>query len=60
MAEAAIIVSMLPAAREMIADKREMTPPAIMNQRRPKISLKPPASGSEIVDVIVLAVSIQL
>ena len=59
-AEAAIIVGMFWADKEMIPDRREMAPPAIMNHLRPKMSLMPPARGSDIVEVIVLAVSIQL
>jgi hypothetical protein len=54
------MVSTFCAANEMIADSKEMTPPEIMNHLRPKMSLRPPASGSDMVDVIVLAVSIQL
>ena len=44
----------------MIADINEITAPDIMNHLRPKMSLNPPASGKEMVDAIVFAVSIQL
>jgi hypothetical protein len=59
-AEAAIMVSMFCAESEIIPLRRDKAPPLIMNQRLPKMSLKPPARGRETVEVIVLAVSIQL
>jgi hypothetical protein len=54
------MVSMFCAESEIIPLRRDKAPPLIMNQRLPKMSLKPPARGRETVEVIVLAVSIQL
>ena len=54
------MIGMDGAARATMAEMSEITAPEIMNHLRPKMSLKPPARGSEMVVVMVFAVRIQL